>query len=48
MGDKENKPKTQSDILGEANKILEELNEIVDRAASESGKDVRKEDKGDR
>lgn len=36
MGDKEKKI-TQSDILGDANKILEELNKIADRVARDNG-----------
>ncbi len=36
MGDKEKKI-TQSDILGDANKILEELNKIADRVAEDNG-----------
>lgn len=53
MGDKGNKSKTQSDILGEANKILKQLNKMVDRAADDKNKDSKKakvdrKDKDDR
>ena len=49
MGDKGNKSKTQSDILGEANEILKQLNKMVDRAAGGKNKDkVNREDRDDR